>query len=266
MGMLKGKRVLVVDDTEADRMLISLYLQQLGCRLFHAQDGFDGINKARLLLPDIILMDLDMPECNGYVATRAITQDPATAHIPIVFLSAYCDPEKRVQGLLSGAVDYIAKPYDFEEVRLRLMVHMRRAVEEGVLTEQGAEQQEEPAVDSVSHQRNINNILFQSARVHLLNSLAEAPSIHELAARVGTNSKRLNQAFKYCAGATVFEYLRELRMKEARELLLHTGLNISEIACRVGFSSSANFATAFRERFGATPSRFRQQGGDDAPR
>ncbi len=258
MSLLSGKRILVIDDAEAERMLISTYLQQHGCRLYHAHDGIDGINKARLILPDLILMDLDMPRCDGYAACKVLTGDPVTAGVPVVFLSAYANPEQRVQGLLAGAVDFIGKPFDFDEVRLRLAIHLRNRPTRSPQHLSDRMDSLASPTDVGSSDANLYSVLFHSARVHLLRSLEDSPNIQELARLTGTNSKRLNAAFKYCAGVTVFEYLREERMKEARQLLHNTGLSISDIAFHVGFSSSANFSTAFRERFGMPPSVFRQ--------
>lgn len=261
MDVLKGKRILVIDDAEAERMLISTYLQQYGCRLYHAHDGIDGINKARLLVPDLILMDADMPQCDGYTACKALKGEPVTADVPVIFLSAYATPEKRVQGLLAGAVDYIGKPFDFDEVKLRLGIHMnnRGKRDTDTLAAEAVSAVELPEEGKAeSSEANLYRVLFHTVRVHLLRSLDDVPGIQELARLAGTNSKRLNAAFKHCVGMTVFEYLREERMKEACQLLRNTRLSISEIACRVGFSSSANFATAFKERYGLTPSAFRQ--------
>lgn len=258
MDVLKGKRILVIDDAEAERMLISTYLQQYGCRLYHAHDGVDGVHKAKLLSPDLILMDVDMPRCDGFAACKALSGDPATSQVPVVFLSAFSGTEHRVQGLLAGAVDFIGKPFSFDEVRLRLSVHLRNRLIQSpqhftdVMGAPGT-------VSEVSNNDgNLYSVLFHSARVYLLRSLDNAPGIQELARLTGTNTKRLNAAFKHCSGMTVFEYLREERMKEACQLLRNTALSVGEIACRVGFSGSANFSTAFKERFGTTPSAFRQ--------
>lgn len=256
MDVLKGKRILVVDDAEAERMLISTYLQQQGCRLYHAHDGLDGIHKARLVVPDLILMDVDMPLCDGFAACKVLGKEPGTAHVPVIFLSAYSDTGQRVQGLLAGAADFIAKPFDFDEIRLRLGVHLRY----GSKLTTDASQAEPKGAAATGDPGYLYEILFHGARIHLLKSLAETPNLQTLAALVGTNSKRLNEAFRHCTGVTVFEYLREERMKEARLLLLNSGLPISEVAQRVGFSGCANFSTAFKERFGSTPSVFRQGG------
>jgi len=255
--MLSARRVLVIDDAEVERMLISTYLQAQGCRIYHAHDGEDGIQKARLLVPDCILMDAVMPRCDGFAACRVLAEDPATSHVPIIFLSAYSEPEQRVRGLLAGAVDYIGKPYDFDEVRLRLAIHLRLKDESIALpTVQNG-------LDTVETSgAYLHNLLFQGARVHLLRSLRQSPGVRELAGLIGTNAKRLNEAFRHCAGVTVSEYLREERMKEAARLLRHTDVSIIEIAERVGFGSGANFSTAFKSRFGITPRQYRHPRAD----
>lgn len=257
MDALHNKKILVVDDAEPDRMLISSYLQQRGCRLYHAIDGLDGIHKAKLLIPDLILMDLDMPQCNGYSACRILAEAAETSHIPIIFLSAYSETEQRIQGFLSGGVDFIGKPYNFDEVKLRIAVHLKQEIRDDNKVYDNIEFNPEKYEDKPGD--HVDSILFNSARVYLVRSLDEPPNLQELAKLVGTNSKRLNLAFRKCAGVTVYEYLREERMVEARKLLFNTHLSISEVAEKIGFSSNANFSTAFKERFGMPPSKFRSR-------
>lgn len=258
MDFLKGKRILVIDDVEAERMLISTYLHQIGCRVYHANDGIDGIHKAKLIIPDLILMDLDMPCCDGYASCKVLSIDPSTGHIPIIFISAFSTPDKRVKGLLSGAVDYIGKPFDFDEVKLRISIHLRSNIFNKDHNENLISEAFKPVEEANDKEANLYSILFHSARVHLLSSLGDAPTMRELERLTRSNRRRLNAAFRYCAGMTMFEYLREARMKEAHQLLKNTALSIGDIACCVGFSSSANFTTAFKDRFGITPSAFRR--------
>ncbi|RBW51428.1 response regulator [Marinobacter sp. F3R11] len=251
MEALAQKRILIIEDEEADRMLISAYLQSQGCQLFYANDGLEGIEQARARQPDIILMDAKMPRCNGHDACKIITQDPRTRDIPVIFISGMTSAEQRVRGLLAGAVDYINKPFDFNEVKLRLVIHLRNRPR-STDTKESRKNEPLPA-------NNLHAILFHSARVHLLKSLSSTLPISELERLTGTNSKKLNMAFKVCAGATVYEYLREERMKEARALLQKTRLPVQDIAHQVGYKDSANFSTAFKERFGLSPREFRQQ-------
>ncbi|MBA1261352.1 response regulator transcription factor [Stutzerimonas stutzeri] len=252
LDVLQGTRILVVDDVEAERLLLASYLREQGCRVYLASDGQDCLRKVRLIRPDLVLMDVQMPVCDGLSACRIMQADPEMRDIAVIFLTGAAMPMQRVQGLLAGAVDYVSKPFDFEEVRLRLAIHLRARVTAGAASEEEAP--EYPA-DGAS---NLDNILFQSARMHLLRSLADTPDLQQLAGRVSTNSKRLNEAFRKCVGVTVFEYLREERMKQACILLRETSLAVQAIGLTVGYTSGANFATAFKERFGVSPRKFRQ--------
>lgn len=245
MDVLPHKRVLIVDDEEADRMLLSAYLTRQGCQISYAQDGAESIERARLLQPDIILMDYDMPGCNGVEACKNITQDPRTQHIPVIFISGMTASAQRVRGLLAGAVDYINKPFDFNEVKLRLIIHLKKSA--SIV----------PA--NSSPKASLQSIQFHNARAHLLQCLADTPTMKELEKLTNANSKQLNSAFKKYAGTTVYEYLREERMKQARLLLANTTTPIQEIADEIGFSDTANFSTAFKKRFGLSPREFRQQ-------
>lgn len=244
-GVLVGRRLLVVDDSEDERLLLANFLQQEGCRMYLAQDGQDALKKAVLVNPDLILMDVKMPGWDGVTACRALKADPRTRDIPVVFLTGSAYPADRVHGLMAGAVDYVTKPFLFDEVRLRLIVHLRtRPAPAAVMPSPGG---------TVSLQA----VLFQSARRHLLLDLSVTPDLASLAAAVGTNTKRLNEAFRKCAGVTVFEYLREERMREACVLLRETALEVQSVALALGFSGGANFATAFKERYGLSPREYR---------
>lgn len=248
-GVLVGRRLLVVEDNEDERLLLAHFLQQEGCRVYLAQDGQDALKKAVLVNPDLILMDVSMPVCDGLTACRALQQDPRTRDIPVVFLTGSAFPQDRVSGLMAGAVDYVTKPFLFDEVRLRLIVHLR------------AKQSPTPVAPAADHagdgHASLHTVLFQSARRHLLSDLSVTPELVSLANAVGTNTKRLNEAFRKCAGVTVFEYLREERMREACALLRDTMLEVQAIALGLGFSSGANFATAFKDRYGLSPRDYR---------
>nr|WP_280524095.1 response regulator [Pandoraea pulmonicola] len=252
---LAGVRVLVVDDNQENRMLLMDFLSQQGCRVYMAQDGRDGYAKARTVLPDLILMDIRMPVCDGLGACRLLKADPGTRQIPLIFLTAAALPGERVAGLSAGAVDYITKPYDFEEVRLRLSIHLKAT------TPAATPSAGDAALSPLPVQAHtLDAVLFRATRALLLDRLETTPELAGLASAVGTNTRRLNLAFRRCVGVTVFDFLREERMKEARRLLSETSLDIQSIASAVGFTSAANFATAFRERFGMPPSGFREHG------
>ncbi|MDD2545461.1 MAG: response regulator [Burkholderiaceae bacterium] len=255
LGALQGVRILLVEDADTERMLLAEYLQQQGCRIYLASNGQEGFQKAFLVQPDLVLMDVRMPVCDGLTACRLLQSEPQTRDIPVIFLTGAALPEDRVEGLLVGAVDYITKPFNFEEVRLRLTIHLRARNPEPQALHLPASPSPPP----------LDDILFQTARFRLLQQLEKAPDLNELARMVGTNARRLNEAFKRCVGVTVFEYLREERMKAARTLLAKTALEVQDVALELGFTSGANFSTAFKERFGLSPTQFRLQRTDFSP-
>ncbi len=242
-------RILVVDDREEDRHLLADFLRRQGYRLYVAEDGRDGVEKALYIQPDLILMDVHMPVCDGIAACRLLKAEPKTMAIPLIFLTAAALPEERVLGLAEGAVDYITKPFNFDEVRLRVCIHLNAY--HGDAQPGGA-----PALASPSG--SVDAAIFQAAQRRLLADLATTPDLAGLARSVGTNTRQLNEAFRKYAGVTVFDYLREARMKEARHLLCETSLEVQTIANDLGYGSAANFSTAFRERFGLSPRQYRQ--------
>ncbi|MCR1770810.1 Alkaline phosphatase synthesis transcriptional regulatory protein PhoP (plasmid) [Burkholderia glumae] len=245
-------RVLVVDDHLDDRSLLAEFLRQQGFRVFMASDGLDGLAKARVVRPDLILMDINMPNCDGLTACRKLKCDPATSAVPLIFLTASTQPEERVAGLEAGAIDYIAKPFHFEEVRLRIAIHLR-------LDSIAHDSESNVGIHPLNQEAtNIDLALFRQVKAIVLANFADELDVETLAARAGTSPRRLSLALKRCIGLTVFDYIREERLKESRRLLLESNSDIVTIARSVGYTNGANFATAFKTRFGISPSVLRR--------
>lgn len=247
---LAGLRILIVDDNPDDRRLLAEYLGAQGSRVYLAEDGHDGFRKALAILPDLILMDVGMPVCDGLTASRLLRSAPDTRAIPIIFLTAASRPAERVQGLQSGAIDYIVKPFELKEVSLRLSIHAR-AGRHGRETDAGG--------DTGTKAGALDTHLFRDARRHLLSRLHETPALPSLAGTLSTNALRLNLAFKRCAGVTVLDFLFEARMQYAASLLTRTTIDIQAVASAIGYTTRQNFSTAYRRRFGITPNESRQK-------
>jgi len=103
-------KILIVDDSATERALISDYLRKNGFTPLTASNGEEAINTAREQLPDLILMDIVMPEMNGFEATRAISRQTETSEIPIVLVSSKGQETDKVWGMRQGATDYMVKP------------------------------------------------------------------------------------------------------------------------------------------------------------
>jgi transcriptional regulator GlxA family with amidase domain len=100
--------------------------------------------------------------------------------------------------------------------------------------------------------------LFRNAQTIVRANLRNVPDLAALAAATGASPRRLTLAFRHCVGLTVSDYVREERLRKARRLLMESDHAVGAIAAAVGYNSAANFSTAFRERFGITPTGLRQ--------
>ena len=110
------KMILVVDDSPTERHVLVELLGNAGYRVITAENGQEGIDKAKKELPDLILMDIVMPGLNGYQATRTLTRDEATKHIPVIICTSKGQETDRIWGLRQGAADYVVKPIDGPEL------------------------------------------------------------------------------------------------------------------------------------------------------
>ena len=105
-------RILIVDDSPSQLMGMKRIIEKLGHEPLTAEDGAAGVELARRELPDLILMDVVMPNLNGFQATRQISKDPSTAHIPIVLVTTKDQETDKVWGMRQGAKGYITKPFN----------------------------------------------------------------------------------------------------------------------------------------------------------
>jgi sigma-B regulation protein RsbU (phosphoserine phosphatase) len=116
--------ILLVDDNPTNLQVLFQTLEGVGCKLLIAKNGNGALTIARKALPDLILLDIMMPDIDGYEVCRQLKADPATAAIPVIFLSALGETEDKVKGLHLGAVDYITKPFQPDEVIARVNTHL----------------------------------------------------------------------------------------------------------------------------------------------
>lgn len=116
--------LLIVDDTAANLGVIASHLEDSGFDIVIAQSGEDGIRRAQRTLPDLILLDVMMPGINGFETCRRLKAIPATADIPVIFMTALSDTNDKVTGFEAGGVDYITKPIQVAEVLVRINTHL----------------------------------------------------------------------------------------------------------------------------------------------
>jgi len=247
--------VLIIDDCpEALRPLSSL-LHSAGMRLSLVTEPRQAVQRAQALRPDLILLDVHMAQMDGFAVCRLLQEAPLTRRIPVIFLTSASAVEQRLLGLTLGGVDYVIKPFAPEEVLARIRIHVQLAWRDHPADTAGG------SVEA-NHQDPDQTVLHAAMRL-IARQLEAPPPLSEIARQVGTHDKKLSAIFRRYLGMTVFSFIREERLRRSKQLLADSHLGIQDIADLVGFRSAANFATAFRERTGMTPSAFRSraQGG-----
>jgi len=242
--------ILLVDDKPEELRWLNQLLQP-DFRLALAHSGQAGLQRAQALQPDLVLLDIGLPDMDGYALCRLLKADPLTCATPVLFLSAHNSPERRVQGLALGAVDFISKPFHPEEVLARVRVHLRLAA-----------QIRQPAIDEAAAAatpvRNPDELLVQAAAQYIRAHLSKTPTVAEIARQVGLHEKRLLALFREHLGQTISGFIRDERVSTGQRLLADTAMSVQEIAFTVGFGNPGNFATSFRERTGMSPQAYRQ--------
>ena len=133
--------ILIVDDTIYNIQLLSLMLVKQGYRVEQASNGTDAVTRANQILPDIILLDIRMPDINGYQVCRILKSNPLTQDIPIIFISSVEEVSEKVEAFSVGGVDYISKPFQLIEVLARIETHLRLCSLQKKLQEQNEQLQ-----------------------------------------------------------------------------------------------------------------------------
>ena len=137
------QKILIIDDSGPQHSLIKVALEEQSISFYSAFAGTFALKMALLIQPDLILLDVDMPEMNGFDVCRLLKVNPETRHIPVIFLTASSSMDERLCGFNLGAVDYITKPFDPAELCAR--VHVALSVKHGPPVEPTAPPLDEPA-------------------------------------------------------------------------------------------------------------------------
>jgi signal transduction histidine kinase/DNA-binding response OmpR family regulator len=240
--------VLIIEDHEDVRFYIKQNLRQ-HYRLLEAPDGQDGIDKALEYQPDLIISDVMMPKKNGYEVCRTLKNDQRTSHIPLILLTAKASREEKLHGLEEGADDYLLKPFDTEELQLRVrnLIASRQQ-----LRQQFTEPAEQAIIDPQLNatDRAFLEQVYAVLDTHLDN---EQFSVDVLAEEIGMSRRHLNRKLSALTDLSANPFIRNYRLQKALLMLQRQEGNVSEVALATGFSSTAYFVKCFREKFGQTP-------------
>lgn len=247
--------ILIVEDNKD----IIVYLETLLAQhyiLHRATNGTEGIALALELVPDIILSDVMMPGKNGYEVCNTLKADERTSHIPIILLTAKDTQEARIEGLRYGADAYLTKPFNQEELAVRIdrLIDVRRQLQ--LRYQNNAETRDNGSALGLADVPKEDPLI---AKLHglLQDHLDDSHfGVSELAAAANLSPTQLYRKIKAVTGKTPSRFMRSYRLNRAVELLRAGQLNISEIAYTVGFADPSYFSRTFQEEFRSSPSDF----------
>jgi DNA-binding response OmpR family regulator len=247
-------KILIVDDSAFEQRLLTDLLSELPYKVSVAFNGLQGYQLALANRPDLILLDVRMPNMDGYTACRLLKANPVTQDIPVIFLSGADADDDRILGLSIGGVDFVSKPFSPGELAARIQVHLNLAKRQHApAPAPGTAEATEPEAES-----DPDAVVVNAVKRLIADNLAALPGLAEIARSVGTYREKLSQVFREQTGMTVFGFIREERIRRGEELLKDTDIDVQDIALLIGFNNAGNFATAFRERMGVTPTAYRQ--------
>ena len=218
--------------------------------VIQALDGEKGLQLAKKEIPDLIISDVMMPKMDGFEMSQQIKQDPLTDHIPIIMLTAKASKENKLEGLELGVDDYLTKPFDKEELLVRIsnLIATRKKLQE-----------------KFGNQINLkpDQVQVDSQQVRFLNQIKEVIeqnisndqfSVDDLSEAVGMSRSQLHRKLKALTDQSTSNYIRNYRLHRAADLLKQNHGTVSEIAYSVGFNSQTYFSSSFKELFGYAPS------------
>jgi len=120
-------KILVIEDNEQNLYLLTVILEKHGCRVYQARDGLEGISLAKETVPDLILLDIQLPEMDGYEVAGQLTKDPVIGKIPIVAVTSYAMVGDRERTLEAGCSGYIEKPIDPDTFMIEIKKYLDRS-------------------------------------------------------------------------------------------------------------------------------------------
>lgn len=223
--------------------------------VYFSRNGAAGIEQAIELVPDIIISDVMMPGKNGYEVCETLKQDERTSHIPIILLTAKATQEDKVAGLRFGADAYLNKPFDKEELLIRMenLLRIRLQLQKRYAQQLDSQHAEGELPATTSAEDAFLEKLHQLIHTNLMDAEFGVP---ELAAAAHLSQMQLYRKLKALTGKTPSRFIRSYRLHQAMDLLKQGHLTVSEVAYEVGFTDPSYFSRTFQEEFKRNPSQY----------
>lgn len=252
-------KVLIVEDDENLRMFICSILEN-DYHLFEAGNGVKGLEMALEFEPDFVISDIMMPEMDGIQLLKELRKNIKTSHIPIILLTAKTTIESQIEGITHGADDYITKPFSVPYFKARienlLLQHRRlQKIFSDNLT--SGIREFDPKPFQISPQ---DGDLMERVLACIEQNIDNGEfTVDELSAMMNLGRTTFFNKIKGLTGLPPVEFIRDIRIKRAAQLLSNSDFLIKEVAFMNGFSDTKYFGKCFKEKFGVTPLEFKKK-------
>ncbi len=246
--------VLIVEDNRD----VTLYLKSLlveRCNVITARNGEEGLEMAEKSIPDLVITDLMMPVKDGYQLACEMKQNMLINHIPVIMLTAKTSEEDRIKGLRCGVEAYIRKPFQPEELLIRIenIFESRRILKEkymSAIIRNGSENK----LDSDA------NLKFLQTITNFIHSEMDNPEMNSafLADKMAMSISQLSRKINGITGYSTISYVLQLKLNKAKKMLTDDIISITEVSDACGFYDVSYFSRVFKKEFGISPSHYQK--------
>ena len=252
--------MLIVEDNADVRLFIRNHFEPV-YKVLEAADGFDGWELTLKTIPDMVLCDVLMPRIDGYELMKRIKNDERTSHIPVILLTALASREHELTGLAAGADDYITKPFDLAllQTKIENILSIRKSLKEKYSGEMFLQPQN--VLISLPDERFLKKVI-----AIVENNMGDPDfDIEKFAVEAGVSRMQLYRKLSALTDMTVKEFVRDIRLKRAAQLIPQKHMSISEIAWATGFRDLSHFRKCFRQKFGMSASEYAGETSSKTP-
>lgn len=247
--------ILLVEDNPDILMYVKSLLKN-SYQIITAQDGEEGLEKAKKHIPDLVITDVMMPKKDGFEFCQEMKQSELLSHIPVIMLTAKITDQDRLEGLRHGVEAYIRKPFQAEELLIRIqnILENRQLLKQKYIGAAAHNSHEKNGLDddNLAFLQKINTIIYSD----LSNSNINASF---LANKMSMSVSQLSRKLVGITGHSTVSYITQVRLGYAKKMLNSGTMTITEIADSCGFIDSNYFSRAFKKEFGATPSQYKKE-------
>lgn len=246
--------ILIVEDSEDVRIYLKDLLRN-DYNILEAENGIKGIETAAENSPDLIISDIMMPSMDGIEFCRRIKSSWETSHIPVILLTAKVSSESKIEGLETGADDYLIKPFESRElfVRIKNLLEQRKRLKEKFAKEIKI------TAEAITTNSVDNEFLTKAFGAIEKNISDPDFTAEDLAKELYMSLSQLRRKLIALTGESPGEFLRTYKLKRAAQLILEKRLSITQIAFEVGFNSPSHFTKAFQQQFNCLPTELAER-------